>query len=173
MWKLSWHRNTCPILSENELQWLHFASLKGDTFGSFEWKPFTAGRKERQSSCLASHDACLSQPTDHIQTLATKDINLWLQITQLVPPHIQSTAAPYHPLLSFRNPLFPCLHGSDWRRVRYQVHIWAEEIIGFVQCVDGIVQSAKFGGQSLHVYHASDVAQLHTAGLLTKRRLDC
>ena len=80
VWMLSWHHNTCPVLSEvsNGLQWLHFASLKGDTFGSSEWKPFTARKEERQSSCLPSHDARLSQPTYHTKPVATKDINLWL-----------------------------------------------------------------------------------------------
>ena len=65
--KQIWEPNTCPILSENEQQWFYLAELKGDTFGSFESKRFTAGKTERPSSCLASHGACLSRPTEHTE----------------------------------------------------------------------------------------------------------
>lgn len=78
------------LRSTNEPHWLHFVWLKGDTFGCFVRKHFSAGTEERQSSCIALHDARLFQPTDHTECIPTKDVNLWLHIKQL---HIQRCLA--------------------------------------------------------------------------------
>lgn len=115
------------------------------------------GRKAEQLPCLTWR-LPLRAHRSH-QPMATKDINLWLQITQLVFPHIQQSTAhathcsPSDLLCPFCISLLGEVSGAllDWK------------IIGFGKWLDGSVWSAKFGRQSLHAYHG---AQLHTAGFL-------
>ena len=74
-------------------QRVHFAHLKRDTFAFFEKKTITAGRNEKGEQLLCLAWRLPLQTRRSHQPVARKNINLWLQITQLLVPHIQRSTA--------------------------------------------------------------------------------